>query len=133
MRIINPRDRENHDIKPPLRAIAGSGDHVKGAKAQRLLTLVDFLEAQGPTPQAGGNIFLEELWLHPFPGVASFTVAVRVDWKDYGPVEDGLPVMHYRVLVRRAGAVLTDEVRLQTPQEAGKVILRVFGSPESAR
>jgi hypothetical protein len=75
-------------------------------------------------------MLLEELCLHPGRAAASVTVQVRVDWKDYGPVEDGLPVMHYRVHVRRPDAVVTDEVRSRSAQEAGQLILQVFGSKE---
>ena len=133
MRIINWRQREGHDIKPPLHVLAESEDRLRAAKAQRLLELVLCLEAQGPAPQVGGSVFSDELWLNGRRGAPPVHVAVRMDWKDFGPVEQGLPVMHYRVRVRRAGTVLTEDARLGTSQEASKVIMQSFGIGEAPK
>jgi hypothetical protein len=55
------------------------------------------------------------------------TVEIEADWLDYGPVQDGVPVMHYRIRVRGPRAKLSDEVRVKDPDEVRKIIYKAFG------
>jgi hypothetical protein len=54
-------------------------------------------------------------------------VQVWADWPDYGPVRDGLPVMHYRLQIRRPGSNLSRDERMATPAESERVIWQAFG------
>jgi hypothetical protein len=55
------------------------------------------------------------------------SVSVRVDWRDYAPLRDGLPEMHYRLQVERPGATLTEDVRAKDVFEAARSIREAFG------
>lgn len=124
MQIVNPSGRDNPDLKAPLLLMAGSDDRLAAAKGEMLLELVRHLEAQGPAPRAVGRVALGELWLSPAGRSSGAFVRVWVDWPDHGPVRDGLPLMHYRIQVRRPGSPLSTDARVRSPEE---VICQAFG------
>jgi hypothetical protein len=127
MQIVNPSGCDNPDLKAPLAVMAESADRLEAAKGEKLLALVRHLEAQGPAPRAIGRVALGELWLSPSGRSSGAFVRVWLDWPDYGPAQDGLPVMHYRIQVRRPGSSLSADARVQSPQEVEQVISEAFG------
>ena len=58
------------------------------------------------------------------PGVK---VTIRADWRDYGPVRDGIPEMHYRFRVKRPGKIATEDARAKDELEAKLIVCRAFG------
>jgi hypothetical protein len=127
MRIDNLLDLDGDDIVAPLRALATDPDRLTSARGRMLLELVEYLHAQGPAPRACGHLSLDELVLFPSHPSAKVSVQVWADWPDYGPARDGLPVMHYRLQIRRPGSPLSRDERAATPAEAERVIWQAFG------
>jgi hypothetical protein len=123
MQIINPLDSESKDIEPPLVKMAASNDRLVALKGRKLLELVRHLKAQGPTPGALGSLLLSELWLQS----SRASVQVWVDWQDYGPMCDGLPVTHFRLQLKRENAIVSQEARTASLEEAEQFILQAFG------
>jgi hypothetical protein len=110
-----------------LRRLASSQDRLVAAKWQKLLELVEALCADGPYPEAWGHVQGDELYLSPSKPANPVTVRVRADWRDFGPVVDGLPEMHYRLQIERRGAKLSRDARARSPEEAERIIREAFG------
>lgn len=121
----NPPERS--DMEVSLRRLASSPDRLVAAKWQKLLELVHALRADGPNPDALGLIVLDEFWLSPANPANRVLVGVRVDWRDFAPLVDGLPEMHYRMQIQRRGCKLSKDARARTPEEAGRIIRDAFG------
>lgn len=115
------------DIEGPLQRLAAEFDTLSAIRWQKLLELVRALRADGPNPTAWGLILGEELQLSPPNPANRASARIWVDWRDYGPVENGLPVMHYRIQVQRPGSRLSAEVRTADPDEVRQVIWEAFG------
>jgi hypothetical protein len=128
MQIFNLQDREARDIEKPLRQLAATDDPLKAVKGQKLLNLVSYLQARGPAPEAYGSVRGQELWLSPWRRANRVSIQIGLDWNDYGPLQDGLPLMHYRVKIRRRGEVLTTEERADLPEVVERIILEAFDS-----
>ena len=92
-----------------------------------LLELVNHLEARGPAPDAFAHLNGDELWLTPANRYNRARVHVAVVWRDYGPVRDGLPEMHYRLSIRRDGMSLSREERSSDLAEVERAICGAFG------
>ena len=118
MEIIYRLDR---DIKAPLGHLSASVDRLQALRGRFLLDLVDYLE-KCPGPRVRAHIRFGELSL--FLGI--LTVRVAVDWYDYGPLREGLPVAHYRVWAKCPAAVLTREWRTSDVEQAGRHILQAL-------
>jgi hypothetical protein len=91
--------------------LAEHEDPITAARGAMLLALIEHLESLGP------QAIVDCYWMQPelvIVGGGLPAVDVSVDWNDYGPVIDGLPVMHYRVAVSKAGSALSDEARAAT-------------------
>jgi hypothetical protein len=127
MQIINLLDHERHDIEAPLLQMVSSEDHLEAFKGQKLLELVRYLQAQGPAPRACGHLMLGLLCLMPSGSASQVSVDVWVDWRDYGPLRDGLPEAYYRLQIRRGKAPCTRDARAATPAEAEQIIWEAFG------
>jgi hypothetical protein len=127
MQIINLLDPETHDIETPLRTMALSADRQEAFRGQRLLELVQHLQAQGPVPRACVQLLLRELWLRPYNHANRVLVKIWVDWRDYSPLQEGLPEAHYRLQIQRGKAPLSRDARASTPEEAEQVIWEAFG------
>ena len=127
MQIVNLLGRESRDIKVPLRLMAESDDPLTAAKGERLLELVRRLEAQGPAPCVTGLVSRGQLWLNAHRPHPRVSVRVWVDWPDYGPVQDGLPLVHYRIQADRPGSPLTTDARARSPEEVEPVLWKAFG------
>jgi hypothetical protein len=113
------------DIEIPLRRLASSPQPVVAARWSKFLELVEVLRADGPHPEVQGLILCDELMLTRRGNLA--TVRVRVDWRDYAPLRDGLPEMHYRVQIEPRFAKLSREVRTRSPEEVEGIIREAFG------
>jgi hypothetical protein len=50
-----------------------------------------------------------------------------MDWPDYGPMEDGFPIMHYRVDVKHSDNEVRSEIRTRELEEIRQVLLQAFG------
>jgi hypothetical protein len=71
---------------------------------------------------------VDHLVLFPVDGRDPDRVSVELmaDWRDHGPVRNGLPVMHYRVRVKRPATKLSEETRTDSPDEVRRIIYRAF-------
>jgi hypothetical protein len=97
-------------------------DALDSLKQKRLRELIGRLESNGPTPEVCGMLLgtrdPEILLINN-----SVLVNVRVDWMDYGPLSNGLPATHFRVVVRRDGAHgRSDESRHVMTEDAAEAI-----------
>ena len=129
MRIINLNHPESHAIEPPLVKMASSEDRLEALKGRKLLELVRHLQAQGPAPQVCGSLVLRhELWLMTYNLANQVLVKVWVDWQDYGPLFDGLPVAHYRLQFKGENSAISENARAGRPEEAEQVLLKAFDS-----
>lgn len=129
MRIVNLLDRDSQSIEKPLILMAASADRSESFCGQKLLDLVQYLQAQGPSPQAHACRVHHELWLSPIDGhdsASRVSATVWVDWQDYAPYIDGLPQAHYRLRIKRRNIALTEDVRAATSQEVEQAIHKAF-------
>lgn len=126
MQIINPLDA-SRDIEPALMQLASSDNPLEALKGQKLLELVRHLKTQGPSPTAGRQLVLRELWLVPYNDAKGRCLQIWVDWNDYGPLRDGLPETHFRLSMRRGNGTLSIDARAKTVEDAGQVIYEAFG------
>jgi hypothetical protein len=116
---------KNRDVKSSLLALTDSGDKVQAHKAERILELVRYLEEWPPSHRALAILHLtDQLWITfgRRPKVAS--ARIRIDWKDYGPVEDGIPIMHYRIEVKTPGDKVWSEIRTRELEEIRQFLAR---------
>lgn len=96
--IVNPLFRDDRDIKGSLRRMTAGSDALQALRGRLLLELVRGLE-EAAGPRVVAILILRELVLSVGSRVASPVVRVGVDWRDYGPLRDGLPIAHYRVRI----------------------------------
>jgi hypothetical protein len=73
-----------------------------------------------------GNLILDELLVCAGSRHTSPVARVGVDWRDYGPIQDGLPVAHYRVRVERPDRTLSEESRTLDADEACRLIVQAL-------
>jgi hypothetical protein len=102
-------------------------DPLESLKQRRLCELIDALESSGPTPEVCAALvgFRDPEILFSSNDVV---VKVRVDWMDYGPLSNGLPATHFRVVVRRDGAYgPSDESRHVSADQAAETIAMAVG------
>src|SRR5437868_6090676 len=127
MRILNLLDSEQGDIEAPLMKMAASDNRNEAFYGQKLLEFVRYLQAQGPEPCAFGHILVHELTLRPRNNPNRLSVTIKMDWYDYAPLKDGLPVTHFRLQTVKKNAHLSDEARAFTMEEAERFIYQAFG------
>lgn len=65
--------------------------------------------ASHPDSAEWGNEIVDAAW--PFFNSRRDSIRVTIDWPDYGPVENGLPITHYRFRIERAGCSLSEDAR----------------------
>jgi hypothetical protein len=133
-------------IDVPPRRLAASHEPLEAASWQKILELVTHLQSSGSEHELWGQIMLQRLNLlkreRPdpardremqefmgewFPLKAEVCVSVWVDWRDYAPLRDGLPELHYRFQVKRPGKTLTEDARAKDLMEAERIICEAFG------
>jgi hypothetical protein len=114
------------DIEVLLRRRIATESHVSAARWQKLLELIQILRANGPYPEVWGHFFVDDLHLVTRNPANRTSVRLGVDWKDYGPLRDGLPDMHFRLRVKSENANLSKDVRTQDPREVEQVLLAAF-------
>jgi hypothetical protein len=122
MRIINPLD-DDWSIEPSLIAMATDTNLLEALKGRKLLELVQHLQSKGE-PRAFG--WARRGMLHLSPRDSSVSVSVWIDWYDYAPLQDGLPVPHYRLEVRRRDSTVSYDARAANSNEAVRIILDAF-------
>lgn len=123
MEIINPFDRVGRDIKAPLRSLTADPNPLTALRGRLLLEVVRRLEGC-PGPRVWAHAFMGALSLCAGSRETDPVVQVDVDWQDYGPIRDGLPVAHFRVHVKRPGVVLSEETRTADADEAVNCIVQ---------
>jgi hypothetical protein len=111
------------DVRAKLLAMASGHSRLDALKGQKLLDLVQLLEAQGPEPRVYARFLLKELMLL----TNNVCVKVWVDWRDYGPLQDGIPQAYYRLQIRRESVALSEDRRAETPEEVERIISQAFG------
>ena len=126
MRIINLLD-DSEDIEPPLREIAASTDRLQARAGQMLLELVRYLQAQGVTPEVHGMVSTNELWLNSPNPLRKGSLKIWPDCKDYAPLINGIPEMHYRIEIHRAETKLSSDARTSSLTEVARIIDEAFG------
>jgi hypothetical protein len=87
---------------------------------------IDEWRAENPDPTAWGNHLGREM-RRRFPTKPGVHVSLWADWRDYAPLRDGLPDMHYRFQVKRPGKSITEDARAKDPAEAEQIIRQAFG------
>jgi hypothetical protein len=120
-------DGKRHDIELPLVKMAASTDPLEARKGSRLLELVQYLQAQGDAPAAGGCFRLGRLWLVSSDPANKVSITVWLDWQDYGPLREALPEMHYRLQIQRPDTKLSTDARVANPAEVEQIIWQAFG------
>jgi hypothetical protein len=98
-------------------------DTVRDPQMKRFM---DEWRAQNPDPTTWGNRLSREM-RRRFPAKPGVRVSVRVDWRDYAPLRDGLPEMHYRFQVERPEVTITEDARAKHTIEAERIICEAFG------
>jgi hypothetical protein len=101
---------------------AAVSDPLESLKQRRLCELIDALESSGPSPEVCAVLIgvRDPEILFANNGVV---VKVRVDWMDYGPLSNGPPATHFRVVARRDGVDgASDESRHVSTEEAARAI-----------
>jgi hypothetical protein len=78
-----------------------------------------------PDPEKWGNDFLEAA--RPFYSKRIDSIKVTIDWPDYGPLENGIPIMHYRFRIEPAKSIISEDARANDLLSAKRIICRVFG------
>jgi len=117
---------KNRDVKAGLLALTGSENKVQARKADKLLELVRYVEERPPSYRVFGI-------LHPTDqlsltcGSNRVSVQIWMDWHDYGPIEDGVPIMHYRADLRNSDHELQSEIRTKELEEIRQFLLQAFG------
>jgi hypothetical protein len=87
---------------------------------------VDEWRALNPDQSTWGNRLSREM-RQRFPPKPKVEVTLWVDWRDYSPLRDGLPEMHYRFNIDHPGKSLTDDARAKNLVEAERIICEAFG------
>jgi hypothetical protein len=81
---------------------------------------------QNPDQTTWGNRLSQEM-RRRFPTKPGVDVSVQVDWRDYGPIHNGFPEMHYRFQIKRPESTITEDARAKEVVEAGRIISEAFG------
>ncbi len=79
-----------------------------------------------PDPATWGDRLSREM-RRRFPPKPGVRLSVRVDWRDYAPLREGLPEMHYRLQVERPGKTISEDARAKDVVEAERIICEAFG------
>lgn len=82
--------------------------------------------ALNPDPAEWGDRLDREM-NRRFPLKPGVRLSVRVDWRDYAPLREGLPEMHYRFQVKRPGKTGSEDARARDFIEAERIICEAFG------
>jgi hypothetical protein len=98
-------------------------DPVRDMQMKRFM---DEWRALNPDPATWGDRRRREM-RRRFPTQPGVRVSVRVHWRDYAPLRDGLPELHYRFQVRRPGKTITEDARANDVVEAERIICAAFG------
>ena len=161
------RVAEECGIEIPLRRLVESPGMMTALYWQKLLELVEFLQARGSGPVLFGFLFPDALHLnqpsppdpvrnwqvkrfvekwraeHPddaeyartlreeiskrYPLEPSTSVSIWPDWRDRSPLQDGLPVIYYRLQVKHPGKTLSEDLQIQEFADVEQAILGAFG------
>lgn len=124
---FNSEQPQPCDVEEALRRRIVSSDRLAAARWQKLLELARVLQADGPHPEAWSFLLGDVLHLRPSNPANCVSVEIWTDWQDYGPVSDGLPVLHYRLQIRRGKAPRSTDVRAEHPEMVRDLILQAFG------
>lgn len=128
MQIYNDQDIEPYDLEAPLSAMATDPDRLTAARGRMLLELVRYLLTRGPNPQVGALVFEGEIELIPLRQTNARSIRIWVDYRDYGPVRNGLPDLYYRLQVERSTTRISSDHRVAAPAEVEQVLLQAIGS-----
>jgi hypothetical protein len=118
---------ESQSIEDELLLMTSNGERLEAFVGPKLLELVRFLQARGPTSVAWGQLMERELWLNPANSPPAALVRIWVDWVDYAQLEQGLPKTHYRLQIKREKTALSEDVRAGTVEEVERMIHLAFG------
>jgi hypothetical protein len=113
-----PPDPAASSVQDEYRRLAASKSCYEARIGTMMLEFLDRLRHGVTGPRLGVIKMSEELWLQYADGQGHSTlITVRIDHKDYSPLVDGVPPMHYRLASTRFTANLQNnlpKVELQT-------------------
>ena len=95
-------------------------------RMREMNAFMDEWRQPNPDPGTWGKSVRREMEQR-FPHKPRTTVSVWVDWRDYPPLREGVPEMHFRFQVKRPGKTLSEDARAKDPLEAERIICEVFG------
>ncbi|MDB5344403.1 MAG: hypothetical protein JWP89_2780 [Schlesneria sp.] len=78
-----------------------------------------------PDSEKWGNDFLEAA--RPFYSKRIDSIKVTIDWPDFGPLENGMPIMHYRFRIERAESTMSEDARASDLVSAKQIICTALG------
>ena len=116
------------DIDVPLLPLADSPEPLTAARWKKVLDLIRHLRSGGPDAEVWAHVFGNTLYLHPAHArERGVSIKLWIDWRDHGPMRDGLPVLHYRLQIQRPGSRLSEDARTEDPEEVRQILCRAFG------
>jgi len=118
---------KNRDAKSSLLALADNENKVLARKAEQMLELVRYLEDRPPSYRVfATQRLVDQLWLTYGRRPRSVWARIRIDWSDYGPLEDGIPIMHYRIEVKSSDDDVWSEIRSRELEEIRQFLTQAF-------
>ncbi len=119
-------DREGFEAE--YQRLAASGSPCEAEMARMMLRLFERLRRGMVGPVLHGfKIVGHELNLQYHHGNCTATVKVRIDYKDYSPLVDGVPALHYRLASsvedKDSDELSTDELRTPEVDRAYEFVL----------
>jgi hypothetical protein len=127
MRIIELKRSSKACIDAQLSQLASSDNLARALRGQHLLAFVRYFQTDADGFDVYGAVFGDELWLMPkSPTADRRRIVVHADWYDYGPIQEGRPVMHYRLRVRGSEGYLDEELRTRDFSEIEQFVKRAF-------
>lgn len=123
---ISPHLQTAAEIKSAIQQLTCAENPVITVGGRMLQSLVDYLEASGATPSVVAELRPEGIWLWRAEPIGGVEALVSVDRPDYGPVRDGLPVMHYRLRIKCDGVPMSREWRTSDLAKVEYLIRQAF-------
>ena len=121
------RDPNRPGFEAEYERLAASSSPCEAEMARMMLRLFDRLRRGMVGPVLHGFKIGHELNLQYHHGNCTATVKVRIDYKDYSPLVDGVPTLHYRLASsvedKDSDELSTDELRTPDVDRAYEFVL----------
>jgi hypothetical protein len=111
MELFDPLNSGSPTIDDHCRHLAASESRYESEVGKMTLALLDRIRRDIVGPRLGVIQMLKELWFQYSDGHGHRTlITVTIDHKDYSPLVDGIPQMHYRLTHPRSGTDQQDNL-----------------------